>query len=105
MRAACTIRLRPTVVAAAVAAAFAIPAFAQEDDAASLDRPGGNVSVGVGWTARDAPRFGLYGSDPTTPALERTPKPVSISAMNQITTSNSLPTNLLELYIPAASTA
>ncbi len=51
------------------------------------------------WASGYAPRFGLYGSDPTTSALERTPKPVSISAMNQITTSNSLPTNLLEAYI------
>ena len=33
--------------------------------------------------------FGLYGSDPTTPELERTPKPASISAISQITKSNS----------------
>ncbi len=45
-------------------------------------------------------QFGLYGSDPTTPELERTPKPASISAINQITTSNSLPLSLLALYIP-----
>jgi beta-galactosidase len=36
-------------------------------------------------------QFGLYGSDPTTPELERTPKPASISVIRQITTSNSLP--------------
>ncbi len=45
-------------------------------------------------------QFGLYGSDPTTPELERTPKPASISAINQITTSNSLPLILLGMYIP-----
>lgn len=44
--------------------------------------------------------FGLYGSDPTTPELERTPKPASISAIKQIATSNGLPTGLLGLYIP-----
>lgn len=49
-------------------------------------------------------QFGLYGSDPSTPELERTPKPASISAINQITTSNSLPTGLLELYLPGATT-
>ena len=45
-------------------------------------------------------QFGLYGSDPTTPELERTPKPASISAIKQIATSNGLPTGLLGLYIP-----
>lgn len=45
-------------------------------------------------------QFGLYGSDPTTPALERTPKPASVAAINQITTGNELPTGLLMLYIP-----
>jgi beta-glucosidase/6-phospho-beta-glucosidase/beta-galactosidase len=44
--------------------------------------------------------FGLYGSDPTTPELERTPKPASIAAINAITTSNSLPLALLGMYIP-----
>jgi beta-glucosidase/6-phospho-beta-glucosidase/beta-galactosidase len=44
--------------------------------------------------------FGLYASGPTTPELERTPRPVSISAMDQITTSNGLPVSLLETYIP-----
>jgi beta-glucosidase/6-phospho-beta-glucosidase/beta-galactosidase len=44
--------------------------------------------------------FGLYGSDPTTPELERTPKPASISAIRQITTNNALPTSLLALYLP-----
>jgi beta-galactosidase len=45
-------------------------------------------------------RFGLYGSDPTTPELERTPKPTSISAISLITTSNSLPLLLLGMFIP-----
>ena len=45
-------------------------------------------------------QFGLYGSDPATPELERTPKPASISAIKQIATSNGLPTGLLGLYIP-----
>lgn len=44
--------------------------------------------------------FGLYGSDPTTPELERTPKPTSISAISQITKANALPTALLATYVP-----
>ncbi|MDT5245367.1 MAG: beta-galactosidase [Mycobacterium sp.] len=44
--------------------------------------------------------FGLYGSDPTTPALERIPKRASIDAISAITTSNSLPLALLGMYIP-----
>ncbi len=32
-------------------------------------------------------QFGLYGSDPTTPELERTPKPASIAAISGITTT------------------
>ena len=44
--------------------------------------------------------FGLYGSDPTTPELERTPKPDSISAISQITKANALPTSLLTTYVP-----
>jgi len=44
--------------------------------------------------------FGLYGSDPTTPELERTPKPASIAAISGITTSNSLPLALLGMYNP-----
>jgi beta-galactosidase len=49
--------------------------------------------------------FGLYGSDPTTPELERTPKPDSIAAISQITTSldHSLPLALLQMYIPGAA--
>jgi len=46
--------------------------------------------------------FGLYGSDPTTPELERIPKPASIDAISGITTSNSLPLALLGMYIPSA---
>lgn len=49
-------------------------------------------------------QFGLYGSDPSTPELERTPKPASISAISQITGANALPTGLLELYLPGATT-
>jgi beta-glucosidase/6-phospho-beta-glucosidase/beta-galactosidase len=45
-------------------------------------------------------QFGLYGSDPTTPELERTPKPASISAISQITNANGLPTSLLATYVP-----
>ena len=45
-------------------------------------------------------QFGLYGSDPSTPELERTPKPASISAISQITGANGLPTDLLEFYLP-----
>ncbi len=48
-------------------------------------------------------RFGLYGSDPTTPELERTPKPASIGAISAITTANGLPAWLLETYIPGAT--
>ncbi|MFL6083585.1 MAG: family 1 glycosylhydrolase [Mycobacterium sp.] len=44
--------------------------------------------------------FGLYGSDPTTPERERTPRPASISAIRQITTANGLPVLLLGTYIP-----
>jgi beta-galactosidase len=44
--------------------------------------------------------FGLYGSDPTTPELERTPRAASISAIKQITTANGLPVVLLGTYIP-----
>jgi len=49
-------------------------------------------------------QFGLYGSDPGTPELERTPKPASISAISQITGANALPTGLLALYLPGATT-
>ena len=44
-------------------------------------------------------QFGLYGSDPGTPELERTPKPASIAAISGITKANALPTSLLELYL------
>jgi len=44
--------------------------------------------------------FGLYGSDPTTPELERTPKQASIDAISAITGSNSLPLSVLQMYIP-----
>jgi beta-galactosidase len=44
-------------------------------------------------------QFGLYGSDPTTPELERTRKEASIQAIRQITTGNSLPLLLLENYL------
>lgn len=48
-------------------------------------------------------QFGLYGSDPSTPELERTPKPASISAISQITTANALPTTLLASYLFGAA--
>ena len=41
-------------------------------------------------------QFGLYGSDPTTPELERTPKPASIAAISGITTTSGLPVPLLQ---------
>lgn len=44
--------------------------------------------------------FGLYGSDPTTPELERTPKQASIDAISGIAKTNSLPLSVLALYIP-----
>lgn len=44
-------------------------------------------------------QFGLYGSDPNTPELERTPKPASIAAISQITKANALPASLLALYL------
>ncbi|MCF6388419.1 family 1 glycosylhydrolase [Mycobacterium sp. MBM] len=50
-------------------------------------------------------QFGLYGSDPNTPELERTPKPASIAAISQITGANALPADLLGLYLPGARTA
>lgn len=46
--------------------------------------------------------FGLYGSDPSTPELERTPKPDSIAAISAITGANALPIDLLAQYIPSA---
>jgi hypothetical protein len=39
---------------------------------------------------------------PTTPALERTPKPASIKAISDITFGNALPLALLGMYIPSA---
>jgi len=48
-------------------------------------------------------QFGLYGSDPTTPELERTPKPASISAISQITGANGLPLLLLGTYVPSSA--
>ena len=48
-------------------------------------------------------QFGLYGSDPTTPERERTPKPVSIGVISGITRANALPVDVLESYIPGAT--
>lgn len=45
-------------------------------------------------------QFGLYGSDPTTPERERTPKQASISTISQIIKANALPTALLATYVP-----
>jgi beta-glucosidase/6-phospho-beta-glucosidase/beta-galactosidase len=48
--------------------------------------------------------FGLYGSDPTTPELERTPRQASIDAISAITKdiNHSLPLSVLAMYIPGA---
>jgi len=56
------------------------------------------------WASGYDLQFGLYGSDPTTPELERTPKPASISAVSAITKdiSHSLPLSVLAMYIPGA---
>lgn len=54
------LRIAPTLLAAAVAAAFAGPAAAQEDDVARLILPGSWVDIGLGRLNRDSPRFGLY---------------------------------------------
>ena len=48
-------------------------------------------------------QFGLYGSDPTTPELERTPKPESIGVISGITGANGLPLDVLEMYVPGAA--
>ncbi|MGQ9406860.1 family 1 glycosylhydrolase [Mycolicibacterium gilvum] len=45
-------------------------------------------------------QFGLYGSDPDTPELERIPKVASIAALKGITTANGLPVALLQNYLP-----
>lgn len=45
-------------------------------------------------------QFGLYGSDPSTPELERIPKPASIAALSGITFANGLPVSLLQSYVP-----
>ncbi len=50
-------------------------------------------------------KFGLYGSDPNTPELERTPKPDSIAALSGITSANGLPLWLLGQYVPNAVTS
>lgn len=45
-------------------------------------------------------QFGLYGSDPATPELERVPKAASIAALGGITFANGLPVSLLQAYLP-----
>ncbi|MDT5017818.1 MAG: beta-galactosidase [Mycobacterium sp.] len=47
-------------------------------------------------------KFGLYGSDPTTPELDRIPKADSIAAISAITKSptHTLPLSVLAQYIP-----
>jgi len=47
-------------------------------------------------------QFGLYGSDPSTPKLERTPKPASIGTISAITGSNALPPWVLQMFVPGA---
>ncbi|QZT62079.1 family 1 glycosylhydrolase [Mycolicibacterium austroafricanum] len=53
------------------------------------------------WSEGYELQFGLYGSDPETPELERIPKPASIAALSGITTANGLPVSLLQTYIPS----
>ena len=53
------------------------------------------------WSEGYGLQFGLYGSDPTTPELERIPKPASIAAIRAITGSNGLPLPLLGQYVPS----
>jgi beta-glucosidase/6-phospho-beta-glucosidase/beta-galactosidase len=52
------------------------------------------------WSEGYGLRFGLYGSDPTTPELDRIPKPDSIAAISNITFNNALLLALLQQYIP-----
>jgi beta-glucosidase/6-phospho-beta-glucosidase/beta-galactosidase len=52
------------------------------------------------WSEGYGLRFGLYGSDPTTPELDRIPKPDSIAAISNITFNNALLLPLLQQYIP-----
>ena len=56
------------------------------------------------WASGYDLQFGLYGSDPATPELERDPKPASIHAISAITKdpNHSLPLVLLGMYIPSA---
>ena len=55
------------------------------------------------WSEGYGLQFGLYGSDPTTPELERTPKPESIGVISGITGANALPMDVLEMYVPGAA--
>jgi beta-glucosidase/6-phospho-beta-glucosidase/beta-galactosidase len=48
-------------------------------------------------------RFGLYGSDPATPQLDRIPKQASIDTISAITESNALPLSVLRRFIPGAT--
>lgn len=52
------------------------------------------------WVEGYGLEFGLYGSDPTTPELERTPKQASIDAISGIAKNNTLPLAILGMYIP-----
>ena len=63
-------------------------------------RGAGPVVDNLEWADGYDLQFGLYGSDPQTPELERTPKPASIAALSGITKSNALPWWLLEQYLP-----
>lgn len=51
------------------------------------------------WSEGYELQFGLYGSDPDTPELERIPKPASIAALSGITGANGLPVALLQSYV------
>ncbi|MCT7657565.1 family 1 glycosylhydrolase [Mycobacterium deserti] len=48
-------------------------------------------------------QFGLYGSDPATPELERTPKHDSIATLSAITGSNLLPMSVLLDYVAGST--
>ncbi len=54
------------------------------------------------WAEGYGLKFGLYGSDPTTPELDRIPKPDSIAAISNITFNNELLLPLLQTYLPSA---
>lgn len=60
MKAKTTQRIALTALAAALGAAFATPALAQEGDMATGTGPASEVSLGAGFVDRDNQRFGQY---------------------------------------------